>query len=214
MTDIRTVLDQLIRDRGESYDAMSRLLGRNPAYIQQFIRRGVPRKLDEEDRATLARYLGVDEGVLGGRSGSAPVADPDLVRIRRLAVSASAGPGSLADREDSAGSFAVDKGWLRRLGARSNRLSMIQVQGDSMVPTLTHGDDILVDEGDGGDRARDGIYVLRIDDEVYVKRLAVDPFTRRYAIISDNRDYPVWQDCDPANVHLVGRVIWTGRRLG
>ena len=66
MTDARTALDQLIHDRGEDYASLSRLLGRNAAYIQQFIRRGTPRKLDEEDRRTLARYFRVDEAVLGG----------------------------------------------------------------------------------------------------------------------------------------------------
>jgi hypothetical protein len=62
----RLNLARLIADRGENYGALSRLLGRNAAYIQQFIKRGTPRKLDEEDRRLLARYFGVDEALLGG----------------------------------------------------------------------------------------------------------------------------------------------------
>ena len=44
-----------------------------------------------------------------------------------------------------------------------------------MAPTLNAGDDILVDLGDCGDRLRDGIYVLRIDDALVVKRMALQP---------------------------------------
>src|SRR4029079_4104983 len=64
--DQRRALERLIQDRHEDYAGLSRLIGRNAAYIQQFIKRGTPRKLDEEDRKTLARYFGVDESVLGG----------------------------------------------------------------------------------------------------------------------------------------------------
>ena len=62
----RQALDVLIRQRGEDYSSLSRLLGRNAAYIQQFIKRGTPKKLSEDDRRTLARYFGVDERELGG----------------------------------------------------------------------------------------------------------------------------------------------------
>ena len=64
--DPRTALATLIERRGEDFASLSRLLGRNPAYVQQFIRRGVPRKLDEADRRTLARYFNVPERILGG----------------------------------------------------------------------------------------------------------------------------------------------------
>ena len=73
--EIRSNLDRLIRERGESYGAISQLIGRNAAYIQQFVKRGTPRKLDEGDRARIARYFGVDEQMLGG--------PPSLGRSRR-----------------------------------------------------------------------------------------------------------------------------------
>lgn len=44
-------LDELIQKRGCNYSSISRLLGRNAAYIQQYIRRGSPRHLDEQDRS-------------------------------------------------------------------------------------------------------------------------------------------------------------------
>src|SRR3546814_4245944 len=44
-----------------------------------------------------------------------------------------------------------------------------------MAPTLSDGDDILVDGGDAAGRLRDGIYVLRMDDALMVKRVARAP---------------------------------------
>ena len=212
---VRETLEKLIRARGEDYASLSRLIGRNPAYIQQFIRRGVPRKLDEDDRRTLARYLGVEEAVLGAPVGAAAPssARQQMVVVPRLSVGASAGPGALSDDETETGAIAFDPLWLRRLGARPGSLSMIAVQGESMVPTLNDGDEILVDQSDGAERIRDGIYVLRFDDALLVKRLALNPATRRLNIRSDNPAYPDWEDCNPADVHVIGRVVWVGRRL-
>ena len=65
MEHVREELDRLILKGGYGYASISRLLGRNPAYVQQFIKRGSPRKLDDEDRKTLACFFGVDEQVLG-----------------------------------------------------------------------------------------------------------------------------------------------------
>lgn len=215
MSDARTVLDRLIRESGEDYASMSRLLGRNAAYIQQFIRRGVPRKLDEDDRRTLARFFGIDETLLGAHadSGDVPMATPRLKSVPRFALGASAGPGSFADDEIASGQIGFDDVWLRSLGVSAANLSMIRVAGDSMVPTLNDGDDILVDRSRGRDQLRDGIYVLRMDDALLVKRIAPNPANRRIAIRSDNPAYPEWPDCDPATIEIVGRVVWAGRKL-
>jgi len=42
----------------------------------------------------------------------------------------------------------------------------------------------------------------------------VSPAARSVSIRSDNPAYPGWPDCDPAAVDIVGRVVWTGRRIG
>ena len=65
--DVRAALDRLIADNRDDYAGLSKMLGRNPAYVQQFIKRGSPRKLDDEDRKTLACFFGVDERFGAGR---------------------------------------------------------------------------------------------------------------------------------------------------
>jgi phage repressor protein C with HTH and peptisase S24 domain len=158
MIDGRAALERLIDERGEDYVSLSRLLGRNAAYVQQFIKRGVPRRLAEDDRRTLARYFNVPETVLGGPAPEMRLDDGSLVVVPRLDVGASAGAGAL-DASDRAGSsLGFDPKWLRALGVRDpRRVSVIRVAGDSMVPTLADGDEILVDGSEAAERLRDGI---------------------------------------------------------
>ena len=56
-SDPRITLERLCAERGEDFAGLSRMLGRNPAYIQQFVRRGVPRRLGEAERQKLALYF-------------------------------------------------------------------------------------------------------------------------------------------------------------
>ncbi|HET9640057.1 MAG TPA: S24 family peptidase [Allosphingosinicella sp.] len=213
--DPREALARLLKERGEDFAGLSRLIGKNPAYIQQFIKRGTPRKLDEDDRRTIANYLGVSEALLGGPEASRNGNSTDgMIKVPRLDVGASAGPGAINETEAAISHIAFDPKWLRQLcKGGTNHLSFIRVQGDSMSPTLADGDDILVDGADGADRLRDGIYVLRRDDALMVKRLAINPFDSRATIKSDNPAYPEWKDCELATLAIIGRVVWAGRRL-
>lgn len=211
--DPRAALERLIEDRGEDYSCLSRLIGRNSAYVQQYIKRGTPRQLAERDRRLLAGYFDVSEEMLGGPA--AAVARPGgLVPVPRLDVVASAGAGALGGDERASAHIAFDPQWLRRVAAGDPKnLSIIRVDGDSMYPTLGDGDEILVDGGDGAERLRDGIYVLRIEDALIVKRVALNPAGRTISIRSDNDAYPGWPDCDPGAIDIVGRVVWAGRRI-
>ena len=213
MNDPRQVLERLCAERGEDFAGLSRMLGRNSAYIQQFVRRGVPRRLGEEERRKLARYFGVAETMLGGPAGDS-AAPNGLQSVKRHPVMVSAGPGAIVNEEVGKPYFAFDERWLKALTASSPaNLSIVRVEGDSMSPTLNAGDDVLVDLGDAGDRLRDGIYVLRIDDAVVVKRIALNPVGRRVTVQSDNPAYPDWPDCGLGDINPIGRVIWSGRRI-
>ena len=211
MGHVREELDRLIQQRRLGYSSISRMIGRNSSYIQQFIKRGSPRKLDDDDRRTLASFFGVDEQVLGGPP--APMRD-GLIEIPVLNVDASAGYGAIAESETAHTRFGFDERWLARLTrAKSASLSIIHVLGDSMEPTLSDGDEVLVDASDQGSRLRDGIYVLRADDALVVKRVTLKPGGRKITISSDNSAYPSWDDVDRSEIQVVGRVIWFGRAV-
>jgi Peptidase S24-like len=208
--DPRAVLEQLIADNNDDYAGLSKLVGRNAAYIQQFIKRGTPKRLPEIERGILARYFGVDEKMLGGMASTATKAG--LCLIPKLAIGASAGPGSINDAEALAGKIGFDEKWLRKQGLEPSKLSLIRVDGDSMAPTLNHGDDIMVDNKAAQASLREGIHVIRLDDVLMVKRLAKGP-AGRISVLSDNPAYPDWPDVDGASISIIGRVVWAGRRL-
>jgi hypothetical protein len=210
-TDARASLARLILENKEDYAGLSKLVGKNAAYIQQFIKRGTPKKLGEQERGILARYFGVDETILG-----APVQSPGkrggLRMVPKLKIDASAGHGALTDSEAVAGQVGFDEKWLKKLGCEPSQLSLIRVLGDSMAPTLLDGDDIMVDRSAANTALRDGIHVIRMDDVLMVKRLARGP-VGRISILSDNIAYPDWADVDGSDVTIIGRVIWAGRKL-
>jgi len=210
----RAALAKLISERREDFTGLSRLLGRNAAYIQQYVKRGTPKRLAENDRRTLARYFGVDEQLLGAADNEGDSLLAKLIPVPRLQVSASAGHGSFAEQEGPVAHMAFDPAWLQKITAASAaELSIIRVQGDSMVPTLSDGDDILVDRSVGGRRLTDGIFVLRLEDTLMVKRFAIHPSDDTLTISSDNSAYPSWPNCKRTSVNVIGRVVWTGRRL-
>ena len=212
--DPREVLQQLCSERGENFASLSRLIGRNEAYIQQYLRKGTPRQLKEKERRTLARYFRIPESMLGGLPDDSGAQFGDLVPVTRSPVRASAGPGALPEAEDRRPYVAFDPQWLRGLtSSPPAKLSIIRVEGDSMAPTLSAGDDIMVDLGEGPGRLRDGIYVLRVDGALVVKRLAIHPVGRRVTVQSDNPAYGDLPDCGLDEIDYIGRVIWTGRRV-
>ena len=199
--DPRTALATLAAARGDSLAALSAMLGRNAAYLQQYVRRGSPRILGERDRRLLAEYLGVSEATLGAPTGRAAG-----FRIRKLDVAASAGPGALVDGEIVLGTDTLDPGLARKLGLMDGQAAIIRVRGSSMEPGLFDGDHIVVDTADRTPRAKGGLYVIRIDDAVMVKRVALV----RGALVatSDNPDAAAVPD---GAIAVIGRVVWQMR---
>src|SRR3954447_14817985 len=112
--DPRATLERLCAERGEDFAGLSRMLGRNPAYIQQFVRRGVPKKLKEEERRKLARYFSISEALLGGPAEDGP-APNGLVSVKRHPVRVSAGPGSVVTEEFGKPYFGFEERWLKSL---------------------------------------------------------------------------------------------------
>ncbi|WP_347812967.1 S24 family peptidase [Novosphingobium sp. PhB165] len=184
------------------------MIGKNASYLQQFIKKGSPKKLEEVDRSALARFFGVEESELGKAKENYDAA-PAWVGVPRLTVGASAGPGAHAGDEEVFGTLRFSARWLRSMGLSPEMLSAITVSGDSMEPTLRHGDEILVDSE--WQPLRDGIHVVRLDDTVLVKRLG-SVGAGRVVLSSDNPAYrPI--TCGLAEIVVIGRVVWKGGRI-
>lgn len=220
----RAELERLVEANRTTLRSLSLMLGRNAAYLQQYVKRGTPAELSEADRRALADFLGVAADVLSEtgplrkgasrspRSSQPGRGRPDMVVVPRLDVEASAGPGALPSGETPLGHYGFEREWLQRLAADPAKLSILRVKGDSMAPTLIDGDDILVEQLDAGARVRDGIHVLQRDDALLVKRVAIGRAPGKLDVSSDNSAYSNWPNCDVAEVQVLGRVIWSARR--
>ncbi|MEO9875517.1 MAG: S24 family peptidase [Anderseniella sp.] len=188
MTDpVRKRIRQLIGDNNLDMKGLSLALGKNHAYLQQYLERGIPKELNERSRMLLAEQLGVDEAELGGPQGprAGRAAPGAREQIPEIDVHAGAGGGGFTALEShSANGMTFSRevvrdhwrlpDWLLySLNAKSGNLAAFPVQGDSMSPTLLDGDVVFVDT-----RVRQpsppGLFVLA--DEfggVIVKRLEV-----------------------------------------
>ncbi|HYD23880.1 MAG TPA: LexA family transcriptional regulator [Croceibacterium sp.] len=207
--DPRETLAELARQRGHSLAKLSRMIGRNGSYLQQYITKGSPRKLEEIDRRRLAQFFGVAEAELGGPEEISSKAAGEWVEVPRLPLEASAGPGAMSAAEIPFDAFRFSRRWLREQGLEPALLSSIRVMGDSMDPLLRDGDEILVDRTPRP--FREGVHVVRLGEALHVKLLQAVP-PGRLRLISKNAAYePV--EVPMADVDVVGRVVWKGGRL-
>jgi phage repressor protein C with HTH and peptisase S24 domain len=209
MTPDRAKLVELAEAGRTSLASLSAMLGRNPSYLQQFVRKGSPRKLEEADRRRLAEFFGVSEVALGADPDHARAAAADeFITVPRLPLDASAGPGAFSAEEISFDSFRFSRRWLREMGLEGADLTAIRVEGDSMEPTLRSGDEIFVDRNK---RSGEGIHVVRIGDALHVKQVQASA-PGRIALISANDSYaPI--DLARDEVEVIGRVVWKGGRV-
>lgn len=199
----REALDGLISERGETYASISRLLGRNSAYIQQFIKRGSPARLDQSDIALLALHFDVPVEVLGGKEGPT-VGQRSIVKVPLLN-----GIGN-----DSRSQWRlVDAAWLGRLCDQPASAAILPIVGEAMEPTLCNGDEVMIRRVRIQESVREGLYAIRGSSEIFVRRIAIDPTKNRLTVLTDHPAYPSWQGIQRKGVDIVGRVIWIGARV-
>lgn len=130
----------------------------------------------------------------------------------------SMGGGTLQpDTETIVDHMRLSTTWLREnvnFSAPTN-LSVITGYGDSMAPTYSDGDILLVDRGI--DKLNlDAVYVLEFKGELYIKRIQRRP-NGTYRMISDNAHYDPYDfdEKDLQELKVLGRVLWAwnGRKL-
>lgn len=190
----RQRLAEAARSQGKTLAGLSRALGRNPAYLQQYVARGTPRRLPEADRARLARLLDLPESELGGPADS-------ISHLRPV-------PGV----EGGAALLALAPGLAAALGGAGADLALLEMVGDSMSPTLGPGDRLLLDRATR--LPADGLFLLWMGAALAVRRLVVHPATGRVTVLADNPAIPAVADCPAEDLKLVGRVLALLRRIG
>lgn len=233
---IRKRLKELSMDMKEASLSMKR----SHAYLQQFLAGRTPKQLSEDDRARLAAILQVSESELrdpraprsrtvprvnrldaakADRVGAAHTIEIDgdeYASVPRFDVRVSAGAGAAVDGQPRVlRRLLFRTGFLREMSAAPlDQIALVEVHGESMSPTLSHGDVVLLDKTQRQPRDRFGaIYVIQRDDELHVKRINEAQTPGRWDVVSDNQVHATWKDCDPRSMEVIGRVFWLARRL-
>ena len=129
-------------------------------------------------------------------------------------ISAAAGGGRAEEDPAAAAALSFPPSLLRRItAAPAGDLRLISISGDSMVPTLEHGDMVMVDTNRTSP-SPPGIFVLDDGVGLVAKRVDAIPNSRpqMLRLSSDNPAYSNYQRRID-EVRVIGRVVWFARSL-
>ncbi|PSJ81172.1 S24 family peptidase [Neisseria iguanae] len=143
-----------------------------------------------------------------------PVDVEEFIFVPRYDIQAAAGHGQLVGDEKPVFTMAFRRYWIENYVTRDTKnLSVISVKGDSMEGVLNDGDSILINHSET--TPRDGLYVLRLNENLLVKRLQLMP-GGIVNVISANEAYPTFEINLKQlgdDIAIIGRVEWFGRNI-
>lgn len=148
--------------------------------------------------------------IIGERTPQ-PRAGREIVTVQGLRVQAALGGGVEISDESEGQPFYFRKSFIDRI-ARGGpaRLRVIELTGDSMLPTLLGGDVALIDLASTDPASAPGLYCVWTGTGRVVKRVSVVPGERpKLRLQSDNPAYQP-DEVDLDEVRVIGRVIWRG----
>ncbi|MEM6432606.1 MAG: S24 family peptidase [Cyanobacteria bacterium P01_D01_bin.115] len=174
-----------------------------------------------------ARSCGFSDTVLRQYlNGQSEPTRPALLSIARIAdVSLEWLAGGQASSSETGGSgqyvfkdpLAFKTDWLEGEFPNSfEHLFLTKVTDESMEPTLTTRDLILVDTSHRDPEAVDhGLFLFKLENRILIKRLQCLP-KKILRVLSDNPTYEAFSldITDKSNgLSLMGKVVWFGHRL-
>lgn len=217
-----------LRDRlhitTESEKAFAKRLGSSDALFKNLAAGSLP----AADRLD-ALLSELDDGIVLGRGPSSSTT-PTFAEITLDAVDyasipvhdawLSAGPGIANARPNIIDHLAFRHDWLSRIGVSASQSCLARVTGDSMFPTLSPGDMVLLDTSRTDppvrsrtslDRRRPMIWALLDDGEARIKRIE-RPNAETIMLVSDNPDHPpeLRTGHQLGQLKVIGKVVWWG----
>jgi phage repressor protein C with HTH and peptisase S24 domain len=221
---MRTSMAERLKARceqlGMNAGQVAELAGINRSFVYD-IMRGRSEHPNLERLERVAKVLKVERRWLmhglGDVEGEAPIlenAEEAFVAISSVAVTASMGGGAVVEAEEDGRPYHFQRSWIRhKLRSTPADLRIMHVEGDSMMPTLHHGDIVLVDLARRAPTPP-GIFVLHDGMGLVAKRLDHIPNSEppRVRIISDNPLYAPYEGT-AEEVNIIGRVRWFAREI-
>lgn len=224
MDPILAIIDEAVERLKLSDASASKMAVGNPALIKNMKSdRSDEKRYSFQALQRLADVLDL-ECYFGPKRETAPVPQitldgTDYASIPLHEAWLSAGPGI-----DNGGSNIIDhlafrRDWLARIGISASQSCLARVSGDSMFPTLSPGDmvlidtskDVLPDHRKPLDRRRPAIWALLDGGEARIKRIE-RPNSETLLLVSDNPDHPpeLRTGHQLASVQIIGKVVWWG----
>lgn len=149
----------------------------------------------------------------------------DYARIALHDAFLSAGTGAMNGGTNIVDHLAFRRDWLKRLGVNPAQACLARVSGDSMFPTLSSGDMVLIDtahrspairQRDDKDKRRSPIYAFIESGEARIKRIE-RPDQSVMLLLSDNPDYAPQLRSGAqilaSKLSIIGKVVWAGHTI-
>lgn len=232
-------ISELLRAKnGGNQSEVARYIGVSPQAVQQWVTgETAPRG---NNLIKLADFLGVSRSYLQfGEESKNPIEaiayaptmethryvareeavgyGVNIINIPKSDAVASMGHGNpMPEHESLADYVRVNRAWVQSNfpGVNPAKLAALSAYGDSMEPTFSDGDTLIVDRGVLSIKI-DAVYVLSLNDELFIKRLQRRP--DGIMMISDNKNYQPYliHNGEREKFAVLGRVIWAwnGRKI-
>jgi len=206
---------------GRTQRDVARVLRIDPSSVSRLLQG--KRRLKAEEAETLKRFFGADRAPVADLpSTTSKLDDLRLSTIQEIDVRGGLGSGGTAQELIDPSSGPIDApraewtlptDYLLEVGIRPNHTKIIEVRGDSMLPTLQSGDRIAVDLSDRNPTPP-GIFCIWDGFGVAVKHLerllGTDPPAIRVSSANDQyNDETMVAD----EIGIIGRAVWMARRL-
>lgn len=207
----RANLLDLIRQFG-TIKALAEHTGTDAAVLSQI--KNTHREMGNDIARRIEQALGHAHGWMDAMHGHAAnepsrtVADEKYAMIRRYAIKGGAGNGHENGHEEISGTHAYRRDWLERKKLTADACVVIEVTGESMQPTITDGDVVLVNTASR--KLLNGrVFAFNTEDGVRIKRL-FKQMDGRVRMVSDNQDKTLYPDdylTPSMEVTIIGEVV-------
>ncbi len=213
---IRKRLEKKILASGHTFREVSLKIGRKDSYIQQYVKYGFPKRLNEVDRKKICQLLGmeeqelVDEELLESGIKQSELAEEITPQNTTLPTDFSTidmySPLPETElKQCLVGRMALKvKSFPDWCGSSPHNLKIIRLTTDCMEPTFPNGT-LIVYNTDVREYLGDGIYLVQCNGCMQTKRVQKISQTV-YLLKSDNRNY---EDipCPENELVIFGRAL-------
>ena len=205
-------LEMMIKAAG-GQTKVAKALRIDPKTVYRWLKSGQSPKFEDLAQIADMAKMSLDWLATGAEASSQGLiphqSDPDFLSVPLYDAEASTGHESFIDYAPVKDRVPFTENFLRKLGrSTTDKLICVYARGDSMEPTISDGDIIMIDQ-----RKRSltpAIFAVTSEYGFWIKRL--NPGVEGVEVISDNPSYKplnIRHDL-MAKFEILGQVIWVG----